>query len=469
MITAAGFLLLAILGALPYHILFQFRGVPAFVLGITVLGLFLFFWNRVTQPMSARVNIILDIVLLSLIYIVPRVLIIHYFPVHIQIDFSQYHEYASQLAKGITFPIREYDQWFLYLPFKAGYAAFLSLIYQWFGTDPAWGRIINLIAGYLSMGLVYRITLEGFSRPAARGAALMMAMLPSYLLYVPHLGTEPLFTLFFLTTVYLIWKSIHHPKGYLYFAAGLTAATATVFRPTIPPLLAAMSVWLILYLPRTVWKKTLLYLGILLVTFISGVGFWTYSIENRTTLNIQETSPWLSLMIGSTVSSGGRPLPYHYHSLDPILKDREACDRFCIQEIKKNLNDIKSVWASFLWQKYRNTWSGDDYSLIFTHDYLIQSKAPRVWNWFDRNFYAIWHIQAMAFTLLLILTLAGFWYYRNGHPLITLVSFVFLAYMVFHMIMEAQYRYHYQVVPLLMIPAGAAIARLLKSDTTRTQ
>jgi dolichyl-phosphate-mannose-protein mannosyltransferase len=165
-------------------------------------------------------------------------------------DFAIFQELALSLLSGhgyaITGPVGMEDlELYLRLdpplPYTTafrppGAALWAAALYRVFGTDPVVFKIANAVLGSLIAVLLYAL-LAGRDEAVARSSALLWSLYPSAIFATNLVGTEILFT-FLLMALALLLSARRRTYGQV-GAAGLVAALAVLVRALLGPLIVA--------------------------------------------------------------------------------------------------------------------------------------------------------------------------------------------------------------------------------------
>lgn len=148
-------------------------------------------------------------------------------PVALYMDFAAYDERAWTLAVEGEYRNGIYPTAF----WPPGWPFFLSRLYQMFGHLPEAGTIANVLFGTATIWLTYLLIRAAWGESKARWAAVILALLPSQVLFVNVLCSELMFTfLFLLTAVLVVPPTLRRVALWRIVGAGIVLGLATLTR-----------------------------------------------------------------------------------------------------------------------------------------------------------------------------------------------------------------------------------------------
>jgi len=197
-------------------------------------GLLLIFWEYIGAPVYRLQQLLDRLSTRTLLWGallgagVLRILVVLFIPIRIYIDWQTYHDLALEWATTGSYAVGGIPTGY----FPPGWPFFLSRIYLIFGADPLAGIIANLV---MSLGIIwtgYRIVRKIWGVTPARWTAVLLAFLPSQVLYVNLLCSEILFTLLFLISIDLaLGRHLNKARTTLRsFLSGISMGLATLVR-----------------------------------------------------------------------------------------------------------------------------------------------------------------------------------------------------------------------------------------------
>jgi 4-amino-4-deoxy-L-arabinose transferase-like glycosyltransferase len=206
------------------------------------------------SPALERLNRVHFLLLLVLVSAAVRIVWVVLVPNALVSDFAIYHELAQALVRGegyvITGPVGIEDlQRYLnpnaVVPYTTAYRApgtalWGAFLYAVFGIHPIAFKLANVLLG-TATSLVIFLLLENEKSPEwSRQASLLWALCPSAVMATNLQGTEVLFTFLLVLTAFLLMKTDGNERvSWLTAAAGATCGLAALTRSMLSILLAA--------------------------------------------------------------------------------------------------------------------------------------------------------------------------------------------------------------------------------------
>jgi 4-amino-4-deoxy-L-arabinose transferase-like glycosyltransferase len=328
------------------------------------------------------------------------------------------------------------------------YPAFLALVYGLVGTGTTrflFARLAQaLLLGAPLAPLTY-FTAKRFLRKerAARIAAWVVAAYPMLLIFPLGLGTENLFFLLFLTSFFLLLTTLEQPSILRFllsgFFLGLTALTRSVILPFAG--LAILWVWFSLKQKR----------GALLVTLALAVTVLPWMVRNsllHQRLTGIETSLGYNLYVGYHPESAGTFTFGPSLDLVPILDD-SVRDQLGTQQA---LEFIQADPARFV-------------PLLFSRlGHFFRLELRVLTYFYVNNFFgyiplplllALMTFFGLPFAVLSISAVIGAMRLPRS-PATLLSVFLFLGYLLPHVFILSEERFHLALIPLFAILAAHA-------------
>lgn len=168
-------------------------------------------------------------------------------------DADYYNATAISLSRGLGYTVTfSGDQGFFpggdassFWP--PGYSLFLAAFYHLFGEDLAVARSANAIAGAITVVPIYFIGRRLFDNATGISAAIVAAILPSFIFWTPVLLSDTLFTLLFATSVACLLQTARTGDQGLntgtLVAAGVVTGVAALVRGQTFVLIPTAAVW----------------------------------------------------------------------------------------------------------------------------------------------------------------------------------------------------------------------------------
>jgi 4-amino-4-deoxy-L-arabinose transferase-like glycosyltransferase len=164
-----------------------------------------------------------------------------------------------------------------------GYPALLAVPYKLFGHDPAYGRVLNVVAAGLSIALVYAIGRRLLGWQVGLIAAALLAVFPGQIFFASVLLTESVFTallLMLLLALILLNDGPRPPPLRAAMGVGLLLGAMALVRSEGTMLVLVVVVFWRLLVPS--WRALAPYAGLLLLGAALVVAPWT--VRNYVTM-----------------------------------------------------------------------------------------------------------------------------------------------------------------------------------------
>ena len=375
-------------------------------------------------------------------------------------DYKEYWDVARALAQGMEIP----DAWYVAMyPHILGTATVLSALIRVFGESVFAVTVLNVLLTSASAYLVWLLCRELLSGRAAFLAALLWAVTPCKLMLNSLVFSEPIYTflilLFFLLFLRLekrMRSASPWPAVCGITALGLLLAAINLIRPIAAILLISVALWLVFLrggearnLRR--WALWLVALAAMLGLYRGAGALWDGHVENRLGQEIASV-PWYNIYVGLNEETGGRYTDADMDLLTAYLKQGMSADeaqKSMIPHVKERLAsgiDYPKLLGTKLFSFLGNDELGG-YTYRFTRSERFVKIGMAVCNVF---YYGV--------------LLAGFAGLVNqfrsrslGAGL--LLPLFFLGLTLAHMLVEVANRYHYSLIPVLIIFAAHGFVR----------
>lgn len=373
-------------------------------------------------------------------------------------DFADYDRLGWELAAQGTYTNGTGDPTAFRPP---GYPFLLALVYRIAGHQPLAARLVNAGLGAITCLLLYRLTVRIGRRHLALPATVCYALYPAAVYYANLLATEVLFTFLLLTAV-LIWIELTEcrsspPRVSLYrsllaLSLGGLVGLAALVRPVILPvfgLFLLFSIQRLRSLPRLARVLSLSLLALLVVILP-----WTYrnyQVSGR--LALISTNGGVNFYIGNNAAATGGyfvPADNPFEGLTEWQMDQAGWEaglqfmqeqpfRFLENSIIKAVNLFSLEWDAFFWNfQTPETFGRQLHSLRLVKQSEV--LAP------------FFLLPLVTSAILLVL---GLWGLKRVYTLPYRPLFIALigAWIIVHMLVFANARFHFPLIPLLTISA----------------
>ena len=431
----------------------------AFVGGILFLGLFVLWQRRgevpsLWQKLGERRSLAL---LLALCFLLNLTWVLS-FRLEPTVDFATFWSTARALAGEDVAMLKEYVALF---PHILGYSAFLSLFLRLFGSGPLVAPVVNVCLTTLSGFFLFRLTRRWRGLDAAAFVLLIWALFPSKLLYNAMVLSEPWYTCLLLAFLCLVSETETRPcspaaAAGLGAVAGLLLRLVNAARPIAAVPILALLIWLLL-LRKERGKETrrrwLGFLALLLAVYLVTGPLWT-GFARRVLGEEPAPVPGYSFYVGMNMDSMGSyseedmALLSHYRYDFPDSSAVQAQNQM-LEEARARLHDPDTRLVPLFFVKLRTFLGNDEggayYSLagLSGSSYSLLALYSNVW-YYALALLALWG----ALRLL-----------RRGERRCALLAPLYVIGLTLaQLLVEVAARYHYSIIPMLLLLAGFACA-----------
>lgn len=372
-------------------------------------------------------------------------------------DYLKYWQTACALAQGAPVP----ESWYLSLyPHILGTASFLSLFVRLFGESVLLVTLVNVALTALSGLLIHRLGCALYGEETGFLAGLLWALDPCKLMLNSLVFSEPLYTALILLFFLLALRTERRvdaaaPIGSLLpwgLGLGATLLAINLIRPIAAILLIALAIWLLLLRGQALfsaarWKRWVPVLALALGVYVLGGRLWTAHVERLLGAEVA-TTPVYNIYVGFNEATQGQwsaedmdlLTAYHEQGLS-APEAQEALKPHLKARLGAGI-DFPRLFASKLFAFLGADQLGG-YTYRFTRPELFYKLCMVVCNVF---YYGVF----LAALLGLRRMLAD----RTLNALLLLPLF-FLGLTLAHMLVEVSDRYHYSLIPILILFAAA--------------
>ena len=376
-------------------------------------------------------------------------------------DYFKYWQTACALAHGEPLP----ESWYLSLyPHILGTASFLSLLVRLFGESVLAVAVVNVLLTTLSCLLLYRLASELFGEETGFLAGLLWAVDPCKLMLNSLVFSEPLYTclilLFFLLLVRLERRiAAGAPLSSLLLRGaclGAVLLAINLIRPIAAILWIALGLWLLFLRGRAVtsaaqWKRWAPALALCLCVYVLGGRLWTGHVERLLGTQVA-TTPVYNIYVGFNEQTRGQWSPEDmdlltaYHEQGMSAPEAQDALRPHLMERLGSGIDFPRLFASKLFAFLGSDQLGG-YTYRFTRPELFYKLCMGICNVF---YYGVF-----------LAALWGLWRLIKSRTLDAglLAPLFFLGLTMAHMLVEVSDRYHYSLIPILILFAAVGFTR----------
>lgn len=384
-----------------------------------------------------------------------RFVIVTHYHVEPDNDYQTFYLAASQLAADFRITDAELARYIALFPHIFGYAFFLSLVFRSFGASAMTAAVTNVLLSGAALYLIWYIASRLVSKRAGLFAALLWTICPSQILYNVYVLSEPYYTALLLAAAALLVRMEREPRpgAKACFAAlcGAALALAEAARPIASILLIAAALWTLFFARREsrgeYWRGVGL-IALAAAVFFAGKAANSALVGAGIGMKPASSSLGYTEYVGFNTETGGtwneddagrldeytRQEPF---SADAVMERMSADARGRIASEsaadKEELMRYKLVFLLFC----------DSGAVDYSGEAIPDSLADLS----NAFWLALWLLAAAGCALMAVR--------KNGSLLWAPVMFV-IGLTAAHMLTEVAARYHYAMLPALMLAASFA-------------
>lgn len=341
----------------------------------------------------------------------------------------------------------------------------------------------NLVCSVISILLAGHIARRIAGRTGALVAVALMSLWPSHILFSNMVATEPSFTMLMLLAADMMTSILDRRKGSLYDVApsrmlgvmallGIVLALAGAIRPMAIILLAAYCVVQLCVTgdpmneirvegARYATSQPIVCIVLVLVCYLV-----TGSVINRAISDIIGEQPasglyasGYNLMVGLNTQSNGlwnetdsEFFAQAYDATKSATGAHQACMEVAAQRIQSEPENVLNLMV----YKFRDLWRTDDFGIDWNLLWTEQqgTLTPELRSLLE-SIRPIGRVMYMAVLLFAALGAMEAWRRRLApNAMILICMLFFLGTALSHMLLETQVRYHYNMIPFLILLAA---------------
>lgn len=392
-----------------------------------------------------KLKIIESFWLLTVLCLLVNGLWLAVFSIEPSVDFNVFWGYANQLASQYSAP----SSYVAMFPHIFGYSWFLSLFLKLFGSSLWVPKIINLLLTTGSGMIIYTLVADVFDRRRAGIAFLLWILCPSKLIFNAMVLSEPYYTNLILLFVLIVEKLGKNGKAAWLsgLPAGLILALVNSARPIAAVPLIAFFIWMLLL--GGYRKSFVPFSALLLAAYFAGCFAWNGYMESRLGEAPATGTPGYSVCVGINESSNGQ---HNGDDIDALfdyyygqhLSAPEAQEKM-LEQAKSTLAEGNIDFAKLAFNKIRALIGNDEAGAFYAKDALT-----------DRQYSALAFVSNVYYYLLVLMALRGaFSAIKNRtQGVLQLAPLYVIGLVLAQMLVEVAGRYHYSIIPMLVITAA---------------
>jgi hypothetical protein len=392
------------------------------------------------------------------LYVLLRLVVVLFVPIEQYSDNLWYYERAVTLASG-----QGYSQGGIATAYwPPGWPGVLSLLFWFFGTSPLVAQMANLVFSTATFILTLSLGSALYANKlVGRLAALMLAIYPNQIGYVPILSTEVFYSALLLLAIFVLMGGNRLTRlvssGFLFGFATLTKAQ-TLFVPAV--LLAA---WWLLAGERTRFVSRIGNVAVVYAALAVVILPWTvrnYIVFGEFVL--------ISTNGGATLLTGNNPTATgDYNENDALVRQvpndvrgQVANDRLATSMALKWIHDNPVSFLILIPRKVWRLWGPDGES-----EWAYQAGFKN-YNHYWVIFRAIRIFNQLYYSVIMILFGLSFVHFAKRYrefPAYTATGYILVAYFTaISIIFSGQSRFHFVLMPWVAIHAAWTVIRWLR-------
>ncbi len=420
---------------------------------------------------SSKVGVVPAWIALTLLCLVVKGLWVALVQVPVSGDYAVFWGYANSLAQQDTIQSGRYVALF---PHIFGYASFLSWFIRLFGAMPLLAQAINVLLSVCSGSLLFVLGWKWWGLPAGISAYLFWIACPSQTMYNSLILSEPLYTTlilaFFVLLTLLTQRAgtMGRPTvwGILWgVAAGGMLRWINGIRPIAAILLIAAFLWLLLLRCEHLKERNtrwwvLPFLLVMTVVYVLTGPLWSGRIAQRIGEEPSST-PGYSILVGFNHASSGQwnrqdsETLYRYSDIPGVTA--QQAQQAAMEKAVERITSGKINFLQLFREKIRVFLGSDNSCVAYSTAVLRHTDLlSKLCNGF---YYG-----------LLLLSLGGcIWMWRSGRGTAMLLAPLYVLGLTgAQMLVEVAGRYHYSLLPMLVLTAQAVLWGNERENRKRT-
>lgn len=486
----------------------EYLGQGIWVLSMAGLSLLALLLGRVTRKCGRQIGalpktivmLVLGAVLVG-VGIFLRLWVIWNIPVEPDSDFETYYRIANHLLNDTLMSAEgAVDRRYIALyPHTIGFPMLILWpTFALFGASVQNALYANLVCSIIAILLAGDVARRVAGRMGALVAVALMSLWPSHILFSNMVATEPSFTMLILLAADMMTCLLDRRRGSLYDVSpsrmlgvlallGVVLALAGAIRPMAVVLLAAYCVAQLCVTgdpthrirvegARYATSQPILCIVLVLVCYLL-----TGGIISRAISDIIGEKPasglyasGYNLMVGLNTGSGGlwnETDSEFFTQAYESTKSASAAHQACMEVAAKRFQAEPENVLNLMVYKFRDLWRTDDFgidwNLLWTEQQGTLTPELRA---LLESIRPVGRILYMAVLLFATLGAVEMWRRKLTPNAMMLVCMLFfLGTALSHMLLETQVRYHYNMIPFLIIIAAWTVASWSKTAEEKVE
>lgn len=403
--------------------------------------------------------------------LIVRLALVLYSPAIPHEDFHDYNVLALKFYNGLGLSTSVGPT-----AFRApGYPTFLGLGYTLFGPSLIVAKILNVGLGVVTVYMTFLLARRVFNPQIACISAIIVACMPSLILYTPILASENLVIPFMLIATYNLVRAFDTNQGRYMIFAGIAASLGALTRPGALLLPAALLV-VAIFMKKVNWQDFIRLTAVLLVAML--ITHTPWAIRNYRAFGepvLLTTNGGFNLAMGFNEASDGlymggiteiivgSPFNWNTYRVESGLSETEldkTLKKYAIEYIKSH--PFRSMMLVFPKLRY---YFQDDVSGVY-HNIVITSGTTPIWLWKGLRIVAqLYYMLIMALALFLFVMLRRSLF--KQYPASVFVLMPILYWTALHGIFFGGDRFHLPILPFTAVLSAASLVFIWHSNHKR--
>ena len=382
-------------------------------------------------------------------------------------DYRTFFQVARDLSNGNHPGMKDYVAMF---PHILGYAAFLSVFLRIFGQSLVVAVAVNIFLITISGALLFYLAREMTNTFSSACVFFLWAVCPSKMFYNTMSLSEPYYTCLLLLFFFLFSRTVKRvgeektvwlPIALIALLCGGLLALVQSARPIAVIPVIAVIIWLLFLhdknqIKRT-WKVWILFIGVMILSFVGGEKAWkAYATEQLE--QVPPSVPGYNIYVGFNPDTNGS-----YSDDDMTMfqnlyfgeceRNAVAAQQLMLEAAKERVHSAGGGLPRLMLYKLKTLLSHDEGGAYYAMDSLTQRQyslsclISNVW-------YYLVCVMAMFGAVLL-------WSEQDRGVSMIVVLFT-IGLILAQMLVEVAARYHYAVIPMLLMIAAVFVKKVQK-------
>ncbi|MBP3638149.1 MAG: hypothetical protein J6K13_11390 [Clostridia bacterium] len=419
-----------------------------------------------------------------------RLWVIANIPVEPDSDFETYYRMATELYNDTMLtPAAALDRRYAAMyPHTIGFPMLILLpAFKLAGPSVETALYANLVCSMLSVLIAGHIGKKLAGKIGAVLAVALMSLWPSHILYSNMVATEQSFTMMILLAADIMVHVMDRGHGSLYetgparatlllLLLGVVLALSGAIRPMAIVLLAAWAVVQMFIggdpkgeVPQS-GSRWILARGWMCVLLVAIPYLLVGNVISKTitdTIMIEPasglTASGYNLMVGVNTTSGGRWNDEDARFFGDVFDetgDANLAHQACMQKAIERVTQAPEDVLNLLVYKFRDLWQTDDFGIDWNLQWtdMQGTLTPELKSMLE-SIRPAGRVMYMAVLLFALIGAIEAWRKHTAPPPMLMVNVLFfLGTALAHMLLETQVRYHYNMIPFLILLGVQAVA-----------